>query len=616
LDLTLIRNWDFSLQANNDSYFDWTGFARLTYRMGGSRRRNVPDQMEQPMMRNEHIVRAHQTPEVAINPTTGTPWRVIHVNNANTASSGGTGSDTDPFTTLAAGNAAATNPWDIVFVRYGTGAAYDAAKGLNTTFSPLAANQYLIGNGAAFSIESACCGLVQIANGSGLRPVLTNPNGASINLTNGLVVNNFNIVGSQVGILGTGNLSSGISRPGMPPYGSPVGAAVVNNVSIKGNGTASPQAGVVIKEAGGEAHFTNTQITNMTTVGFLAADNNDATVTYQGSLTNNVATNGGVVSPLIVVASNTSSAISIAAGSAAAGSTVPNQVSDIGGKGIQILGNDADTAITIDNVSLKDNYLTAVLVSGSDASTTTITAGTGNGIIKGTPGAAIAVEFSQPTFSYTGPITNTAPSDGGNSYLLSVAENFGGVVKVQGALNDSANGIQVIGNNGTGVDVDGAVLQGDSPQGILIANNSPAAGDEVINFANTTITGATSAGVLINQTTETVSFANLNISLKSPSATGIQAIDSGAINATFNNSIVTSSTTAPAISVVNSGPIAMTFTTVSSAVPVGTNAAVNFTDSSGSFTVLSSFLVSGTQGTEAGDITPVPSPVTVSLPPP
>jgi len=52
MDLTLIRNWDFSLQANNDSFFDWTGFARLTYRMGGSRRRNVPDQMEQPMMRN------------------------------------------------------------------------------------------------------------------------------------------------------------------------------------------------------------------------------------------------------------------------------------------------------------------------------------------------------------------------------------------------------------------------------------------------------------------------------------------------------------------------------------------------------------------------------------
>lgn len=65
LDMTFSENWDFSLQYNNDSYFDSTGFARLTYRMGGSRRRNVPDQVEQPMMRNEHVVRAHQTPVVA-----------------------------------------------------------------------------------------------------------------------------------------------------------------------------------------------------------------------------------------------------------------------------------------------------------------------------------------------------------------------------------------------------------------------------------------------------------------------------------------------------------------------------------------------------------------------
>jgi len=82
LDMTFIKNWDFSLQANNDSYFDWTGFARLTYRMGGSRRRNVPDQVEQPMMRNEHIVRARQAPETAINPFTGTPYRVFHVDNS------------------------------------------------------------------------------------------------------------------------------------------------------------------------------------------------------------------------------------------------------------------------------------------------------------------------------------------------------------------------------------------------------------------------------------------------------------------------------------------------------------------------------------------------------
>lgn len=37
IDVTLANNWDFQIQANNDSYFDWTGYARLTYRVGGSR---------------------------------------------------------------------------------------------------------------------------------------------------------------------------------------------------------------------------------------------------------------------------------------------------------------------------------------------------------------------------------------------------------------------------------------------------------------------------------------------------------------------------------------------------------------------------------------------------
>ena len=133
LDMTLMRNWDFSLQANNDSYFDWTGFARLTYRMGGSRRRNVPDQMEQPMMRNEHIVRAHQTPQVAVNETTGSPWRVFVVNNASTTAGAGTAEA--PFKTIAAANAAATNPYDIVFVEKG-----NATYAQSTAFTPLAPN--------------------------------------------------------------------------------------------------------------------------------------------------------------------------------------------------------------------------------------------------------------------------------------------------------------------------------------------------------------------------------------------------------------------------------------------------------------------------------------------
>ena len=267
LDMTLVKNWDFSLQANNDSFFDWTGFARLTYRMGGSRRRNVPDQMEQPMMRNEHIVRAHQTPEVASNPTTGTPWRVIHVNN--TATSTGIGTVDSPFSTIAAANAAAVNPYDIVLVNRGNG----TASGYDTTFSPLAANQYFIGDGASYFIPTVCCGPINIAIATNGTPLLTNTTGASINLTNGLIANHFNIQNSAIGISGSGDLSS------------PARGSLASNINITGTG-AGPYQGVVITDATGVAAFDTVNISRMTNGSFVV-DGGDPIVTFaNGSITN------------------------------------------------------------------------------------------------------------------------------------------------------------------------------------------------------------------------------------------------------------------------------------------------------------------------------------------
>ena len=268
LDMTFVNNWDFSLQANNDSYFDWTGFARLTYRMGGSRRRNVPDQMEQPMMRNEHIVRAHQTPIVATNPDNGgQPWYVIHVNN--TGSDTGSGSASNPFNNIADANAAATQNWDIVLVNAGDG----TATGYNTTFSPLAANQYFIGDGSPFFIPTVCCGDINIATATNGTPLLTNPTGPSINLSNGLVTSNFNIVNSAIGISGSGNLSSG-ERP-----------SFASNITITGTGSL-PTQGIAITGATGEAVFETVDIEGMTK-GAVVVNGGDPTITFtDGTITN------------------------------------------------------------------------------------------------------------------------------------------------------------------------------------------------------------------------------------------------------------------------------------------------------------------------------------------
>ena len=268
LDMTFLRNWDFSLQGNNDSFFDWTGFARLTYRMGGSRRRNVPDQVEQPMMRNEHIVRAHQTPIVAINPATGSAWNVIHVDN--TATFGGDGSAEAPVQTLAAAQSLATNDYDVVFVHTGTSSAA-APYASNWVFQ--ADNQFLIGAGSTLELNTATCGFTQFFNtgSSGALPTTDYPvltsSGTAITLRNGAVVDHLRIVDAPVGIAGGTGLSAG---------------ADVNDVAMVGT-NAPNQVGVqLVNVPGGQVNLYNMQVTNMGSG--LVVDGGNPAVEFQGTI--------------------------------------------------------------------------------------------------------------------------------------------------------------------------------------------------------------------------------------------------------------------------------------------------------------------------------------------
>ena len=292
MDLTLIRNWDFSLQANNDSFFDWTGFARLTYRMGGSRRRNVPDQMEQPMMRNEHVVRAHQAPVQAtfFNPQTGTvqPYEVFHVDNTTTTSPAGNGTWENPFTTLQQAQTAATADYDMVFVHIGQSETcpYEAPVG---GYQFQANNQYLVGEGTSLQLCTANCGLIDVWSNtsSSLYPVITNPAGPAVVLTNGstsgATVDHLRITGSPVGI------SDG---PGLP-----AGQFVtnVNDVQIYGNGPS--QTGVEIMNSdNATVNFTKMNLQNMTNDGFyVSGSGTDGPIVNIASSTIHNTTGSGVL---------------------------------------------------------------------------------------------------------------------------------------------------------------------------------------------------------------------------------------------------------------------------------------------------------------------------------
>ena len=281
-DMTIANNWDINLQYNNDPFFDSTGFARLTYRMGGSRRRNVPDRLEQPMMRNEHIVRAHQTPEYLTNTqNNGTPWNVIHVDN--TAAAGGDGTAEAPFTNLADADTAATRPWDIVYVHEGNSRV--APNFYDDSFSFNQDNQFLVGSGGPLTLAvGSSCGtfnpasnafLYTIAAQSTNNPLLSNPGGTSIdtNGQGGSTIANLDIVGSQEALLVQGGDLNGTAQPfgtTANPYNSAIslaGGTSVRNVNIGGDGTAAIQRGVRITSSTGGIEFTDTTIANMTRSG-------------------------------------------------------------------------------------------------------------------------------------------------------------------------------------------------------------------------------------------------------------------------------------------------------------------------------------------------------------
>jgi len=254
LDMTLLKNWDFSLQANNDSYFDWTGFARLTYRMGGSRRRNVPDQMEQPMMRNEHIVRAYQAPETAINPETGTPWRVFHVDNSVTVPGNGTAES--PFATLTQAQSAASAQYDIVYVHVGASASTPYITPVNGyTFQNQ--NQYLVGEGSTYQFDTLNCGpdALFASSNSSLYPNLTNPIGPAIAVTeNGSVVSHLRITRTPVGIVGAGMPAGGV--------------ATISDVIVAG-GAGILQRGVEITSTAGTFNFDRLQLRDLDDSGLV-----------------------------------------------------------------------------------------------------------------------------------------------------------------------------------------------------------------------------------------------------------------------------------------------------------------------------------------------------------
>ncbi len=562
LDLTLVNNWDFSLQYNNDSYFDSTGFARLTYRLGGSRRRNVPDQMEQPMMRNEHIVRARQNAVIATNPITGQPWRVIHVDNTTTSAATGNGSITNPVAalggnppgTVPTAETIATNQYDIIFV-HSSSIAYSnnpATPPPNTNmFTFQQSNQYLIGEGSPQTIPTLECGnlvVSEIVNSSLYPTIIPQASDTAILIPaaqTGETISGFNIMAST----GVGIDSK-----------STTGRNFINNVTItdgqtgiliegaasydiNGDVALSNQSGFGLLNNGtGETSLTGVSITDVsgsaieTSAGIIDADS----ITISGSGADGIRLVGTNDPRLEITSSNITNSTNSGIVTASNGSVDirSSQITGSGDAGIR------STLLATGTIVASDSTINGTLANGATPTSTGILMeGTTEVTIEDTniSNSLIGVNVTgNAQFEMTGGQILTTVANGIqlNPILPTTALDGSAILTGISIVQSGDNGIETTGVNGLGGNlrvIDSTIFGSDEAgiSGSGIGATTAGTGGFIL-VQNSRISNAVDAGI------EVVN-SNLRVESSTLSNTGAVGIESQALVSAlspFNSSTV------------------------------------------------------------------------------
>jgi hypothetical protein len=196
------RGMTIAAEVNHDDRFNTTGALSLSWAFGGRGSAGGSLGLGNDLaetVRNDHIVRFNSAFEVAVDPATGLPYNVLHVNNTGDPLFGD-GTYETPFTSLAAAELASVEG-DIIFVNRGDG----SRQGLNTGIV-LKNRQQLLGVGGTNLIPLADGTLFQIP-GEGARPLISNPGGTNVvTLANANTVRGVNIDGTGAvnGIYGNG----------------------------------------------------------------------------------------------------------------------------------------------------------------------------------------------------------------------------------------------------------------------------------------------------------------------------------------------------------------------------------------------------------------------------
>ena len=280
LNIQLLAGLSMSAELNYDERFDATGSLNFTWTWGASQGRGseyagLARDLERTS-RNDHIVRFNQEVVLAIDPDTGRPYNVFHVDNTADVNFE-EGTVELPFTTLAQAEAA-SGEGDIIFVREGDG----TTRGLDTGIN-LQDDQLLLGDGVAHVIPVQNGQNFLLCNDlNGVRPNITGQdNGSAISLANNNVVRGFEIDGAAA----SGGLSFGIS--GFGTTENPITNGIIEDTDISG----AILHGVFVDKLAGDWNFARNDIQDNGFDGILLEHANDPTSIF--NFEENIVSNNG-----------------------------------------------------------------------------------------------------------------------------------------------------------------------------------------------------------------------------------------------------------------------------------------------------------------------------------
>jgi len=351
------------LQLNHDDAFKTTGILSVQYQLAGARRLYAQERLLlEPTQRNDHVVRFYQEPVFARNPDNNNAlWNVVHVDSS--AAPGGDGTVERPFQSLAQAQAQ-SDPFDIILVREGTGAAYGPIA--------LQDNQKLFGDGVAHTIQTQIGLHTLCTDTDGILPTIANPGGDAVTLANNNEVAGFNINNSLNAIVGTGSVN-GIIRDNVIgrnaalqgitddaiSLNAATGAWTIDNNNIQFAGDNA----VSLIDLDGSVTFTNNAFQNASGAGVLI-DNIFGTVV--ADFTGNTITNNAAGVQLVAANAGTVQTVNIGDSAVAGLQQISNNATD----GVQgNVSNGAELNLSVINNSAINNNQRGVAVTATDTGT-------------------------------------------------------------------------------------------------------------------------------------------------------------------------------------------------------------------------------------------------------